>query len=430
MRATSAILNAMKKTRFVVMGLGGYGLVHLDAVAWLESLGLARLVGVIALEVDRRKQPQRVAALQQRGVTLYDNLNQFLAGGAEGADILTVPIGIHEHVPVTIRALQAGLHVYCEKPIAATIQDVDRLIAAQQQTGRQVAIGFQHIYSHSMQTLKARICKGPLGPVQKISLMCGWPRSIQYYSRNQWAGKLRLHDQWILDTPANNAHAHYLFNVLYLASPHIGRAAVPVEMQAALYRANKIESADLVQMKFTTNSGAAAHVLLAHCNARELGPVMQIICEKGTAAWHTDNGETRIHYRDGGTERFNNLTHEKWRFDGFRDFVDAFKKGGRPLCTPELARAHTLAVNAMHESCPKIATIPEEHIEEVEDWEMFPPQTKGRFRRAKELDAALEQAFAQDTFLHEMPIPWANPIAMKRFVVEGYKAFPQNSDIA
>jgi predicted dehydrogenase len=165
--------------------------------------------------------------------------------------------------------MRAGLHVYCEKPVAATVQEVDKLIEAKKETGRSVAVGFQHIYSNSIQKLKSRICGGELGKVRFLTLVCGWPRSETYYRRNEWAGKLRVGEEWILDSPANNAHAHYLMNALYLCSSAAGKAENPTEIRAELYRANRIEGPDTVLLRFATTGGSSAFVIFTHANGRE-----------------------------------------------------------------------------------------------------------------------------------------------------------------
>ncbi|HDL17830.1 MAG TPA: Gfo/Idh/MocA family oxidoreductase [Bacteroidetes bacterium] len=403
----------MQQLRFVIIGIGGYSLVHLAAIDWLQEQGLAQLTGVVALESERKTKPELIRSLQDKGIPLYGTIDDFFQNGTDTADVLTVPIGIHQHVPVSIRAMQHGLDVYCEKPLAATVQEADALIEVKNETGRKIAVGYQHIYSNSMQQLKRLIHDGKLGRVQSISLLCGWPRSKQYYRRNNWAGKLKLSEHWILDSPANNAHAHYLLNTLYLASPLPQQAANPAELRAELYRANHIESADLAQIKFRTDTGADCFISFAHCNQTELGPKMSLQCEKGKVYWQTDNGKTEIKYTNGETEEFDNLTHEKWRFDGFKDFVSAVRENRQPLCTPELARAQTQAVSAMHRSCPEIVTIPEGHIIEIEDWEMFPPDTRGDFRRVKNLDDYLKKSFTENLFFSEMGLSWAKGIDAK-----------------
>jgi predicted dehydrogenase len=403
----------MNPLRFVVIGLGGYGLVHIDAVKWLATLGLGKLTGVVALPVDRTQRPEAASALEKEGVVLYDSVEQFLAGGAATADVLTVPIGIHAHVPVSIAAMRAGLHVYCEKPLAATLPEVDSLIAVKRETKRTVAVGFQHIFSNSMQQMKTRICDGRLGRVKSVTLMCGWPRSAQYYSRNEWTGKLRIGKNIILDSPANNAHAHYVMNVLYLASSVRGEAAVPVELEAELYRANRIESPDTVQLRFVTDGGAHAFIVLTHANGKPNGPLMSLECEKGRVAWVSDNGATTVTYADGREETFDNLLHDKWRYEGFRDFVTAVREGRDSLCPPELARAQTLTINAMHESAPDIVTVPDAEIDDVEDWEMFPPDTRGNFRRIHHLDDLMGEAVEKRKMFSELGVSWGRKGAKK-----------------
>ena len=396
----------MDPLRFVVVGLGGYGLAHIEAVRWLATQGLGQLSGVVALNVDRQQRPDLVERLLKEHVVLYENTQQFLSAASFTADILTVPIGINMHAPVSVAAMHAGLHVYCEKPVAATVQEVDRLIEAAKETGKSIAIGFQYIYSNSIQQLKTRICDGRLGRVKTLTLMCGWPRSIQYYRRNEWAGRLRLRGDWILDSPANNAFAHFVMNALYLCSSQQGHSATPLEMRAELYRANRIESADMVQMHVVTDEGASVFITLTHVNEKEDGPSMELECEHGTVSWLTNDGATVIHYTGGGIEEFDNRTHGNWRFEGFRDLVHSIQQGKKPLCTPELARPHTVTISAMHECCPHIITIPEEFIAVVEDWEMFPPNTKGTFRRVKGLNEWMREAFRQKKFFSELGVPW------------------------
>jgi predicted dehydrogenase len=409
--------------RFVVIGLGGYGLVHIEAVRWLARQGLAKLTGVVALDVDRRARPELVQTLAAEGVHLYASVEDFMHEGKRAADVLTVPIGIHEHVPVSVSALESGLHVYCEKPAAATVQEVDVLIAASRRTGKQVAIGFQHMSSVSMRRLKSLLCGGRLGAVHDLTLMCGWPRSLQYFRRNEWTGRLRRGDHWILDSPANNAHSHYLMNALFLAGPGRGSAAMPVKLRAELFRANPIECADTTQLHLTTETGARLHILFTHANGFANGPLMHLQCEGGRAYWQTDEGKTYVRYNDGSTEEFDNRVHPLWRYEGFRNFVETLAGKARLDCPPETARAQTLAVNLMHESCSRIPTVPSEHVVEVEDWEMFPPNTRGTFRRIQGLDVVMHIAFQERAFLSQLGVPWARGVETREVTGEGYAGF-------
>ncbi|MBK7256337.1 MAG: hypothetical protein IPI01_00625 [Ignavibacteriae bacterium] len=140
------------------------------------------------------------------------------------------------------------------------------------------------------------------------------------------------------------------------------------------------------------------HVILTHANGSPHGPRMVFTGERGTAYWQTDEGFSIVRYADGSAETFDNRLHDKWRYDGFKNLVEAIRGAAQVLCPPELARAQTLAVNLMHESCPVIRTIDPAYITEAEDWEMFPPNTKGLFRRVRDIDSAMVVAVQEDAF--------------------------------
>jgi hypothetical protein len=213
-------------------------------------------------------------------------------------------------------------------------------------------------------------------------------------------------------------------NALYLCSAERGKSESPAELRSELYRGNRIEGPDTVLLRFTTGGGTGVFIILTHANGRENGPSMHLECEKGKVFWQTDNGRTFIRYNDGRTEEFDNLTHDNWRFEGFRDLVAAVHEGRDPLCTPELARAQTLAVNAMHESCPEIGLIPESFVTVAEDWEMFPPGTKGIFHRVRGLDEYISVAYEERAFFSELAIPWARDLKCKTVSIRNYTHFP------
>jgi predicted dehydrogenase len=407
--------------RIVVIGLGGMAKAHLDAVDWLEKQGLAQLSGVVAIAVDRQRFPELVRSLTARQIPLYASIEDFLQNAAGSADVLTVPIGIHQHMSVSIAAMQAGLHVYCEKPVAATIQEVDQLIVAQKSSGKFIGINFQNIYSPSIQNLKARICDGRLGELKSAALLCSWPRSRNYYARNDWAGKLRKGDDWILDSPVNNAMGHFLHIMLYLASNAIDDAALPIEITAELYRAANIESYDTAALRVRCENETLLHSYMTLAGAPVHGPVMELACEHGEAQWGNFNGQTNIRYRDGSTEDFDNGPPE-WVYEGFRNFVRAIRREERLLCPPEVCRSHTLCVNGAHESCPVIQNFPPAEITVATDIEMLPSEATAIFDRVPNLNALLQKAFAQRKLLSEIGVPWA--VAGKPFNLQSYDHFP------
>ena len=69
------------------------------------------------------------------------------------------------HCPITVAAFEAGKHVMCEKPMAATSADARRMIEAWKKSGRQFTIGYQNRFRPEVQALHKACEKGELGEI-------------------------------------------------------------------------------------------------------------------------------------------------------------------------------------------------------------------------------------------------------------------------
>ncbi|MHB8778010.1 MAG: Gfo/Idh/MocA family protein [Anaerolineales bacterium] len=83
-------------------------------------------------------------------------------------DVIYNSLPNHLHAAWSVRALRAGKHVLCEKPLALTLEEVDAMIAASKETGKVLAEAF--MYRHHAQTLKVKemVDSGILGRLQLI----------------------------------------------------------------------------------------------------------------------------------------------------------------------------------------------------------------------------------------------------------------------
>lgn len=144
------------KIRIGVIGTGQIGKYHLDNYA---KIGGAELVAVADIN---GAEAARVAA--QYGVPqVYTDFRQLLARD----DIDAVDVCLHNnlHMPVTVAALEAGKHVYCEKPMAGAYRDALRMWEVAQATGRMLSIQLATLFDRNMKAARALIDAGQLGRI-------------------------------------------------------------------------------------------------------------------------------------------------------------------------------------------------------------------------------------------------------------------------
>lgn len=95
------------------------------------------------------------------------------------------PLPNHLHVPWTLKALAAGKHVLCEKPIALTADEARQLIAAQESSGKLVAEAFMVRHHPQWQRVRDLITSGELGEVRAISVFFAYTLLDPDNIRNQ-----------------------------------------------------------------------------------------------------------------------------------------------------------------------------------------------------------------------------------------------------
>lgn len=131
--------------------------------------------------------PEKADALaKQYNAKAYYSVTDLLKD-SNGFDVLSVcsPNGLHaEH---SIMALNAGVHVLCEKPMALTVADCGRMIQAAEKNNRRLFAIKQNRYNPPVAAVKQLIDDGKLGKINSIQLSCFWNRNEAYYA-NSWKG--------------------------------------------------------------------------------------------------------------------------------------------------------------------------------------------------------------------------------------------------
>ena len=118
--------------------------------------------------IASRTQARADAAAKQLGIpTAHGSYEALLAD--PNVDAIYNPLPNHGHVPWSIRAIQAGKHVLCEKPIALSSAEAGALIAVAKQHPR-VKVMEAFMYRHHPQWIKARqiVAEGGIGALRTV----------------------------------------------------------------------------------------------------------------------------------------------------------------------------------------------------------------------------------------------------------------------
>jgi len=121
-----------------VVGVGALGRHHARHLATLED---ARLAGVYDTDLDRAR-----AVAAEVGTAVFDDLDALL----ERVEAVTVAVPTPAHAAVGLRALERGVPVLMEKPLAATVAEADALIAAATRGGLQLQVGHIERYNRAL----------------------------------------------------------------------------------------------------------------------------------------------------------------------------------------------------------------------------------------------------------------------------------------
>ena len=393
-----------------LVGVSNFAESHAAAIVQMEAEGLGRL----ACAVVRRpaKYAEAVARYRERGVRVYECFGEMLDGERGRTELIALPVAIPDHSEMSVAAMEAGYDVLCEKPPAATIEQIDAMIATSERTGRACCIGFQNQSKNTVRGLKRAICEGKLGVIEHIEVMATWVRLETYYERNAWAGKLIYEGKYCLDGPLTNALAHYLFNALYWASPVWREAAQPARVRAEIHHAHPIESDDCCAVKLETVDGVQVTYLVTLAAWEDIGPLSKVHGTKGWAEWSM-SGPAVLHLGDGATEVIE-ADGQAEHHEVFRNMIRHMRLGEELNCPVAMTRPFQVAMNAAFESNGRPEQIPAEYVTRE-------PREGTIFTAISGITEIVRQGYEEAKTFSELGVLWAK--ATPWVATREYEAF-------
>ena len=168
----------MNKIKFAVVGNGHIGKRHAEMIVRNEGAELAALCDV---------RPKDELGIENFDAPFFNSIDDLLASDVE-FDVLTVstPNGIH--ASHSLKAIEAGQHIVCEKPMGLNKADCEDIMHLALQNNKQVFCVMQNRYSPPSAWLKEIMDKKLLGNIHMVQLNCYWNRDDRYYKKGGWKG--------------------------------------------------------------------------------------------------------------------------------------------------------------------------------------------------------------------------------------------------
>jgi glucose-fructose oxidoreductase len=168
------------RMRWAVVGLGSFAVGQL--IPGLVKANRSRLTAVVS------GNPEKAANIAKRygveHIYNYDNFDDIANNPEIDCVQIALPVGLHAEY--TIRALKAGKHVLCEKPMAVSAKECESMIAAAKAANRLLGVGYRiNFEPHNLEALRL-IRSGKIGKLRAIQNDHGFQATPESWPPHIW----------------------------------------------------------------------------------------------------------------------------------------------------------------------------------------------------------------------------------------------------
>lgn len=344
--------------KVAIIGAGNIANRHIKAL--LEFDQRCEIVALVDLYPEKAEEKKTRYGLDS--ARIYTSHQTMLAEcpDVDVVDICTPP---YVHAEIAIDALDQGRHVLCEKPMAASLEECDAMIAAQQRSGKVLSVVAQNRFTDAFWRLKKATDSGLAGRVCHAQVDSFWWRGHSYYDlwwRGTWekeGGGCTL-----------NHAVHHIDAIQWL----LGMPTEVVAMMSNMAHDNaEVEDLNAAIFKYPDGALTQLTASVVH-HGEEQKIVIQGEKARISAPWEVhasvsaDNGFPLEQHDDALEAQLNSLFHAtdklQWTLhDGqIDDFLTAIEQNQSPLVDGEEGKRSLELITAMYKSAitRSIVTLP------------------------------------------------------------------------
>lgn len=375
-----------------LIGVQGYGAVHLRELERLSSTGRARLAACADVRDPAKEQAE---ALGRLGARFFSDWRQMLEPAPAGAgplDIVVVASPPHMHLDMALAAVEAGAHVLLEKPPTVTRRDFDELVGAAARRDLRCQVGFQSTGSGALRRVRQIVANEELGSPFSLGATGSWQRDRGYWTRADWAGRAAIGRAVVRDGAISNPFAHASMNCLVAAGVTGGGAEV-VRIEAERYRANPIEVEDTGCVRVSLGDGRVFVVAVTLCAQVVEAPALRVAGPLGRARWAYERDTVCVEAGEGSRDE------SFARRSLAEELVDlAAGRSAQLSCPLESCGAFVDLVEAVHAA--PVREVPGRWVHRIGTDMAEHPVITG-------VEEAVLEAVSQGRLFSEMGVPWA-----------------------
>jgi len=169
-----------------LIGCGRISFKHIDG--FVDNAAKIKLTAVCDSIKSRaeEKASEYQKKIPDANIAVYEDYREMLA--KQKPDIVTIATESGKHKEIAVNCLEAGCHVICEKPMALSVKDADKMITTAKKNKRKLAVCFQNRFNAPVQRLRTALDAGRFGKILHGMVQIRWNRNKAYYAEAPWRG--------------------------------------------------------------------------------------------------------------------------------------------------------------------------------------------------------------------------------------------------
>jgi scyllo-inositol 2-dehydrogenase (NADP+) len=261
----------MKTLKTAVIGLGRAGWqMHIPEIIRHKNFELIAVVDPLSERLQEAQDKYRVKG--------YPDCQTLFR--SERPELIVIASPTHFHVQQALEAFQNGVDVFCDKPIAPSLNETDQIIAAMKEYDRKLMVYQPHRAYVDTVSLRDILSQDLIGPVYMIKR--AWTR---YRIRVDWQA-FRKYGGGEL----SNSGAHFIDQLLYLSGSTLKN--ISCSLRRVISRG---DAEDMAKIVMETKNGMILDLDINMAAAHPITP-WQVLGERGSILWHEKRQAWLVRY--------------------------------------------------------------------------------------------------------------------------------------